>query len=123
MKLSTNLKLLTKGYSIDDIKSIGSIEGITDDDALAIANGGISLADINSVVELTNESNTKEPKVDEPKVEEPEKEPDYKSLYEQEKLKVEKLQNKNVSESVGVEPEIKTDYQILVDLFKNDLRG
>lgn len=123
MKLSTNLKLLTKGYSIDDIKSIGAIEGITDDDALAIANGGISLTDIESVVKITNESNNEKAPDEKSKVEEPENEPDYKSLYEQEKLKVEKLQNKNVSKSVGDEPDIKTDYDILVDLFKNDLRG
>ena len=123
MKMTTNLKLLAKGYSIEDIKSLGAIEGITDDDAMSLADKGISLADIQSVADLTKDQNN----VEAPKAEEstPEKkdEVDYKSLYEAEKAKVEDLQKENAKKSVGVEQVIKTDYEYLCDLFKNDIRN
>lgn len=123
MKMTTNLRLLTKGYSLEDIKAIGSIEGITDEDAISLADKGISLADIQSVVDLTKEQvndHEQDPKPDDSSDKD---ETDYKSLYEAEKAKVEDLQKKNSHSKQGEEAPAKTEWEVLCDLFKNDNRG
>ena len=122
MKLSTNLKLFTKGYSLDDIKSLGEIKGMSDDLALEIAEKGVALSDVQSLTELTVNEPVVVPVQDpEPKKETNKDEPDYKSLFETEKAKVEELQKANVNNTVG---NIKDDqklsnFEIIENLFKN----
>ena len=124
MKLSTNLKLLTKGYSIDDIRAIGAIEGITDEDAISLGEKGIPLADIQSVIELSKDQPAEVKTEEAPKTEDkPVDTTDYKSLYEAEKAKVSELQKDNSKKTVGTETQPKSDYEYLVDLFKNDVRN
>ena len=55
MKIKTSIALLTKGYSMDDIKEMSKIEGLTDKDLLNIAESGAKLADIKELVELDKE--------------------------------------------------------------------
>ena len=122
MKLSTNLKLFTKGYSLDDIKSLGEIEGMSDELALDIAEKGITLSDVQSLTELTVndpvEVHVQDP---EPTKETNMNEPDYKSLFEAEKAKVEELQKANVNTTVGnIEKDQKlSNFEIIENLFKN----
>ena len=122
MKLSTNLKLFTKGYSLDDIKSLGEIEGMSDELALDIAEKGITLSDVQSLTELTVndpvEVHVQDP---EPTKETNKNEPDYKSLFEAEKAKVEELQKANVNTTVGnIEKDQKlSNFEIIENLFKN----
>ena len=122
MKLSTNLKLFTKGYSLDDIKSLGEIEGMSDELALDIAEKGITLSDVQSLTELTVNDPVVVPAQDpEPTKETDNNEPDYKSLFEAEKAKVEELQKANINNTVG---KIKDDqklsnFEIIENLFKN----
>lgn len=123
MKMTTNLKLLTKGYSLEDIKAIGSIEGITDEDAISLADKGVSLADIQSVVDLTKEQVNDHEQDPKPEDSSDKDETDYKSLYEAEKAKVEDLQKKNSHSKQGEDQPAKTDWEVLCDLFKNDNRG
>ena len=122
MKLSTNLKLFTKGYSLDDIKSLGEIEGMSDELALDIAEKGISLSDVQSLTELTVNDPVVVPAQDpEPTKETNKNEPDYKSLFEAEKAKVEELQKANINNTVGnIEKDQKlSNFEIIENLFKN----
>lgn len=122
MKLSTNLKLFTKGYSLDDIKSLGEIEGMSDELALDIAEKGITLSDVQSLTELTVKDPVKVPAQDpEPTKETDKNEPDYKSMFEAEKAKVEELQKANVNTTVGnIEKDQKlSNFEIIENLFKN----
>lgn len=121
MKLSTNLKLFTKGYSLDDIKSLGEIEGMSDDLALEIAEKGIALSDVQSLTELTVNEPIVVPVQDPEPTKDPNKnEPDYKSLFEAEKAKVEELQKANVNNTVGnIKDEQKlSNFEIIENLFK-----
>lgn len=122
MKLSTNLKLFTKGYSLDDIKSLGEIEGMSDELALDIAEKGITLSDVQSLTELTvNDRAEVNVQDQEPTKETDKNEPDYKSLFEAEKAKVEELQKANVNTTVGnIEKDQKlSNFEIIENLFKN----
>lgn len=122
MKLSTNLKLFTKGYSLDDIKSLGEIEGMSDELALDIAEKGITLSDVQSLTELTVKDPLEVPAQDPELTKETDKnEPDYKSLFEAEKAKVEELQKANVNTTVGnIEKDQKlSNFEIIENLFKN----
>lgn len=116
MNLTTNIKLFTSGYSLDDIKEISSIEGMTDDLAIDIAKKGLKIDDINDLINLSNElSKATDAKSDD----ESEDNTDYKALYEAEKVKVEKLQKLNIKKTVGDKPESKTDFSVLQELMKN----
>ena len=122
MKLSTNLKLFTKGYSLDDIKSLGEIEGMSDELAIDIAEKGISLSDVQSLTELTVNDRVEVPAQDpEPTKENDKNEPDYKSMFEAEKAKVEELQKANINTTAGnIEKEQKlSNFEIVENLFKN----
>lgn len=127
MNLLTNIKLFSKGYSFDDIKALGEIEGMTDELALQCADKELKVDDINKLATLISNpgvtpENT-EKGVDaanggENKTNEPE--PDYKALYEAEKLKVENLQKLNVNAPAGKTAEIKTDFEKLCDLMNTN---
>ena len=123
MNLLTNIKLFSKGYSFDDIKALGVIEGMTDELALQCADKELKVEDITKLSTLisnpgvtpentddgVNAANSGENKPNEP-------EPDYKALYEAEKLKVENLQKLNVNAPAGKSAEIKSDFDKLCDL-------
>lgn len=124
MKTFTKIKLLTKGYNTEAIKAIASIEGITDDLASAIADKGISLEEIQTLLaeESTNESVEAEPDEGK-KVQTGTDEPDYKALYEAERAKVESMQKSNTAQTLGDHKEEtpKSDYEIVEDLFRTRL--
>lgn len=124
MKTFTKLKLLTKGYNTEAIKTIASIEGITDDLASAIADKGISLEEIQTL--LAEESNTESVGAESDegkKVQKGTDEPDYKALYEAERAKVESMQKSNTAQTLGEhkEEKPKSDYEIVEDLFRTRL--
>ena len=117
MNFTTNLKLFCKGYSLDDIRTIGQLEGMSDDLALSIAEKGVSLEEIQSIKTMTDQSSASDVKP----AEEPQPALDYKALYEAEKAKVENLQKSNTDRTVGDKdqiPQPKTDYEIIEDLFR-----
>lgn len=120
MNFSTNLKLFVKGYSLDDIKAIGQLEGMSDELAISIADKGVSLEEIQSIQTMTNESlqSNEQPQ---PEVQPEVDTTDYKALYEAEKQKVANLQKNNTDRTVGNTdqiPQPKTAYEIVEELFK-----
>ena len=122
MNFSTNLKLFMKGYSLDDIKSIGQLDGMSDELALSIADKGVTLEEIQSIKTMTDQSSVSDgqPTASQPEVT-PEVVPDYKALYEAEKLKVESLQKANTDRTVGNtinDPQPKTPYEVVEELFR-----
>ena len=134
MKTFTKLKLLTKGYNTEAIKTIASIEGITDDLASAIADKGISLEEIQTLLAEESNNESVEAESDEgkkvqmgtnedKKVQNGTDEPDYKALYEAERAKVESLQKSNTAQTLGEhkEEKQKSDYEIVEDLFRTRL--
>lgn len=125
MNLLTNIKLFSKGYSFDDIKALGEIEGMTDELALQCADKELKVDDITKLAALNSAPGVTPENTDngadaanggENKEKESEPEPDYKALYEAEKLKVENLQKMNVNAPAGKSAEIKTDFDKLCDL-------
>ena len=126
MNFSTNLKLFMKGYTPDDIKSIGQLDGMSDELALSIADKGVTLEEIQSIKTMTDQSSVSDgqPTASLPEVTPevvPEVVPDYKALYEAEKLKVESLQKANTDRTVGNttnDPQPKTPYEVVEELFR-----
>ena len=127
MNLLTNIKLFSKGYSFEDIKTLGEIDGMTDELALQCADKELKVEDINMLATLNSNSGATPANANkgvdaadsgENKVKEPE--PDYKALYEAEKLKVENLQKLNVNAPAGTTSDVKTDFEKLCDLMANN---
>ena len=102
-------------------------------DIIDLAKAGYKPSDIKELMSLkepeTVETPAEEPKAEDnaPEVtpketpaEEAVKEPDidYKSLYEAEKSKVEKMQAENASKTVGQKVEPKSEYDILTSLYE-----
>lgn len=103
-------------------------------DIIDLAKAGYKPSDIKELMSL-KEPETVETPAEEPvagdnapevtpqetKADETVKEPDidYKSLYEAEKSKVEKMQAENASKTVGQRVEKKSEYEILSSLYDN----
>lgn len=123
MKTFTKLKLLTKGYNTEAIKTIASIEGITDDLASAIADKGISLEEIQTLLAEESTKSVEAESDEGKKVQMGTDEPDYKALYEAERAKVESMQKSNTAQTLGEhkEEKPKSDYEIVEDLFRTRL--
>ena len=111
MKIKTSIALLTKGYSMDDIKEMSKIEGLTDKDLLNIAESGAKLADIKELVELDKEPEEEVSEAEAP-AEDKEEDVDYKALYEKEHKALIESQKNSLSESIDP-PEEKTVDEIL----------
>lgn len=92
MKISEMLTLATKGYSAADIKAVAELSKETPE-VLELAKTGLKVSDLNDLVALADageaEPDTKgasqEPGESDPT-------PDYKTLYEDQKKKIEELE-------------------------------
>lgn len=92
MKITDMLALATKGYSVEDIKSVNELSKNTPE-VLELAKTGLKVSDLNALVELAD-AGEPEPDAKKHGSEDPEsaETPDYKALYEEEKKKAEELQ-------------------------------
>ena len=131
MNFLTNVKLFAKGYSFDDIKALGEVDGMTDELALQCADKEIKVDDIKRLAALGSAGESPEGAENAPTPTASGEndnsnsvpEPDYKALYEAEKQKVENLQKINVNAPAGTVPENKTDFDKLSELMINNVRG
>ena len=91
MKITDMLALATKGYSVEDIKSVNELAKNTPE-VLELAKTGLKVSDLNALVELAD-AGEPEPDAKKQGSEDPEsaETPDYKALYEEEKKKAEEL--------------------------------
>ena len=116
MNLMTNLKMAINGYSIEDIKEISKIEGMTDEMASQIAENKLSLEDIKALVEVANDDTvvySGKPKEEEKEEEKKEEEVDYKKLYEEEKGKLENAQKENLKKDIKIDNPRSGEEQLL----------
>ena len=114
MNLMTNLKMAINGYSIDDIKEISKIEGMTDEMANQIAENKLSLDDIKALVEVANDDTVVySGKPEEKEEEKKEEEVDYKKLYEEEKGKLENAQKENLKKDIKIDNPRSGEEQLL----------
>ena len=93
MKITDMLALATKGYSVEDIKSVNELAKNTPE-VLELAKTGLKVSDLNDLVALADAGDTK-PDTKTQGSEDPESEetPDFKALYEAEKKKSAELEN------------------------------
>ena len=109
MKLQDLITLATQGYKLAEIKEL-----------VALADNGQD-----ETIQETKDSSKESPEVDAHKEGEEEREPevekdviDYKTLYEEEKKKVEELQNANIRKDNSGQDGEDTD-KILEDIVRN----
>lgn len=118
MKLKQSLSLLTKGYTVDDVKALSKIEGITEDTIQSIIESGTSFADVKALMDIERE----EPKPEGTEPTEPEgnDEPDYKALYEKAQEDLKKAQKDNINEDKESElPAERTAEEIFAEWLKD----
>lgn len=123
MKISEMLTLATKGYSAADIKAVAELSKETPE-ILELAKTGLKVSDLNELVALADageaEPDTKgagqEPG-------ESDRTPDYKTLYEDQKKKIEdleatvsKIQEDNARKDISDKAEDPTD--VLANIMK-----
>lgn len=92
MKISEMLTLATKGYSAADIKAVAELSKDTPE-ILELAKTGLKVSDLNDLVALADVGGS-EPDTKTPSQETGEsvQTPDYKTLYEDQKKKIEDLE-------------------------------
>ena len=91
MKVTDILTLATKGYTVEDIKTVNEIAKETPE-VLELAKTGLKVNDLKDLVALADAGDTEsDTKKQSPERSESEDTPDYKALYEETKKEVENL--------------------------------
>ena len=126
MKISEMLTLATKGYSAADIKAVAELSKDTPE-ILELAKTGLKVSDLNDLVAMADAGDS-EPDTKTPSQEtgESDQTPDYKTLYEDQKKKIEdleatvsKIQKSNAETDVSGDQKIPDIIDTLSEMMKD----